>query len=232
LTPSFAAKLSRLFEECRTADGRRWTNSEVVDAINADGQTKISASYLSELLSGKKDSPSIWVVKALADFFDQPVDYFVDADRAPRAPRRDGSRADQHWSLGARLNLLFAMATTDEEAPPTNAVVAAAVTAAGGRLSAAQLASVRNGDQAALPAETLRGVASFFKVPADMLTDDRVVDMLAAQLPDVQLLQDSTIRKIAYRAHALSEADRAIVTGLLDRLIQEDPGMSPDGLNF
>jgi hypothetical protein len=52
------------------------------------------------------------------------------------------------------------------------------------------------------------------------------------QLPDARLLQDNTVRKIAYRAHSLSEADRAIVTGLLDRLVQEDPGMSPDGLNF
>ena len=42
---------------------------EVVEAINATKQARISPSYLSELLSGKKDNPSLWTVKALADFF-------------------------------------------------------------------------------------------------------------------------------------------------------------------
>ena len=232
MTPSFADKLSRLFDECRASSGRRYENKEVVEAINDAGQAKISASYLSELLSGKKDSPSIWVVKALADFFDQPVDYFVEQDLPPRSPRRAESAGEQTWTLGARLNLLFAIATGDDLPQPSNEDVATAVQAAGSPLTTSELAAVRAGEQKSLPAETLSRVADYFHVPAAVLTDDRVVDMLAVQLPDARLLQDNTVRKIAYRAHSLSEADRAIVTGLLDRLVQEDPGMSPDGLSF
>src|SRR5664279_5363528 len=129
LTPNFAEKLSRLFDECRSPDGRRYTNLEVVEAINATKQARISPSYLSELLSGKKDNPSLWTVKALADFFGQPMDYFVEPDLSPRTraalPFEKVGTAAGEWTLGARLNLLFAMAAHDGSAPPTNAQVAA-----------------------------------------------------------------------------------------------------------
>lgn len=233
---SFAEKLTRLFGECRGPGGRRYANTEVVDAINAGGQAKISPSYLSELLSGKKDNPSIWTVKALADFFGQPVDYFVEDDFLPttRSLRPDSSEqpAGAPTTLGERVNLLFTMAAQSGRARPTNAQVASAVTATGSALSARTLSDVRAGGVGELPSDTLTAIADYFGVPAAVLTDDGVAEMLAAQLPAVRLMHDDTVRKIAYRAHALSAADRAIVTGLLDRLAHQDPGMSPDDLPF
>ena len=236
MTPNFAAKLSRLFDECRSPDGRRYTNLEVVEAINATKQARISPSYLSELLSGKKDNPSLWTVKALADFFGQPMDYFVEPDLSPRtraalAFEKVGTDAGE-WTLGARLNLLFAMAAHDGSAPPTNAQVAAAAAAAGVDVSGQTLAAVRTGAETELPNETLSAIANYFGVPPAVLTDDRVAEMLAAQSAAVRLFHDDAVRKIAYRANALSDEDRAIVTGLLDRLAREDPGMTPDELDF
>lgn len=235
LTPSFASKLNRLFDECRAPDGRRFANTEVVEAINLTGQATISPSYLSELLSGKKDNPSIWTVKALADFFGQPLDYFVEQDLPPRRPQALGQfspEAGTDWTLAARLNLLFTMAERNGNSSPTNAQVAAAAAATGVELSGQTLAAVRAGDDVDLSTEVLRAIAAYFEVPVAVLTDERVADMLAAQLPAMQLLQNDTVRKIAYRAYALSEEDRSIVTGLLDRLAREDPGISPNELEF
>lgn len=236
MTPSFADKLSRLFDECRAPNGRRHTNTEVVEAVNAAGMAKISPSYLSELLSGKKDNPSLWTVKALADFFGQAMDYFVEEDLLPRTPAQppgtgvgDGLA---EWTLSTRINLLFEMAGHNHDAPPTNAEVAAAIAAAGVDVSGQTLAAVRTGAETELSTEALAAIATYFKVPSAVLTDERVAEMLAGQLPVMKLLQDDAIRRIAYRAHALSEDDRAIVTGLLDRLAREDPGMTPDDLDF
>lgn len=86
MAPSIAAKLSRLFDEHRKADGRPFTNTDVVRAIRRAGHAQISPSYLSELRTGKKSNPSIWTVKALADFFGEPLDYFVQDGPEPAEP--------------------------------------------------------------------------------------------------------------------------------------------------
>lgn len=166
----------------------------------------------------------------------QPMDYFVEPDLSPRTRaarpfEKVGTDAGE-WTLGARLNLLFAMAAHDGSAPPTNAQVAAAAAAAGVDVSGQTLAAVRTGADTELPNETLSAIANYFGVPPAVLTDDRVAEMLAAQSAAVRLFHDDAVRKIAYRANALSDEDRAIVTGRLDRLAREDPGMTPDELDF
>jgi transcriptional regulator with XRE-family HTH domain len=230
---SFNDKLARLFEECRAPGGRRYANTEVVEAINAAGEAKLSPSYLSELLSGKKDNPSIWAVKALADFFGQPMDYFVEEEFEVVRPSeaRHGVAGDTATTtLADRVNLLFSLAAESGTATPSNAQVAAALSRVG--LTARRLSAVRAGKQTELPVETLTALADYFSVPPAVLTEDGVAAMVAAQLPAMRLMRDETVLRIAMRAQGLSEADRAIVTGLLDRLAREDSGISPDELTF
>ena len=74
---SFAEKLDRLFTTIRRPDGSQFRMSDVASAISAAGEVKLSASYLSELRSGRKDNPNIWVVNAIAEYFGQPIEYFV-----------------------------------------------------------------------------------------------------------------------------------------------------------
>jgi ESX-1-secreted protein regulator len=88
MTASFREKLERLFVAVRHPDGSQYSLADVAAAVNAEGSAKLSASYLSELRSGRKDNPSIWVVSALARFFGQPIEYFLD-DRDPVASRDD-----------------------------------------------------------------------------------------------------------------------------------------------
>lgn len=228
-TSGLATKLSRLFDTVRGPGGRRYTNSEVVDAINAAGQAKMSPSYLSELLSGKKDNPSIWTVKALADFFGQPIDYFTEPAYEPRvAPGSQPASSEGMATLSERVNLLFAM----RQPQPSTAEVAAAIRAAGDQLDGDQLAAVRAGEVTELPPAVLTAIASFFAVPVAVLTDPDVAAMLATRLPALQLMDNGVVRRIAMRAHGLSGEDQEMVTGFLDRLAREDPGIPPDELNF
>lgn len=228
LVRSFADKLTRLFDEVRGPGGRRWENREVVEAINAAGAAKISASYLSELLSGKKDNPNIWTVKALADFFGQSVEYFVD-DSSPhtRPPRRAGDSAAESTTLADRLALLFKLAQD-----PSTAQVASAVGVTAEGLDATRLAHLRSGAADDLSPAELEALAAYFDVPTAVLTDPKVAEMVAANLPAMTLMGDEAVRKIAFRAHALAPGDRAIVAGLLERLAGTDRGLSADELDF
>lgn len=228
---SFADKLGRLFDDIRGPGGRRWENREVVDAINATGQAKISASYLSELLSGKKDNPNIWTVKALADFFGQSVEYFVD-DRPPAGAGTSGGRRPPRTAGGAttladRLELVFKMAHE-----PSNAQVAAEVGTTVEGFTLARLTRLRDGRDDDLTVEEATALARHFDVPTAVLTDPQVAELVAASLPAMTLMGDETVRKIAFRAHSLSARDQAIVAGLLDRLSNTDPGLTADELDF
>jgi len=229
LSRSFADKLARLFDEVRGPGGRRWEHREVVEAINAAGQAKISASYLSELVSGKKDNPNFWTVKALADFFGQSVEYFVD-DRPPTLDRPRTvqiSSGPGTTTLAERLELLFKMARN-----PGDAEVASAVADSVPGFTAARLARLRTGTEADATGEEVDALASYFGVPAAVLTDAQVAELVAAQLPALALMGDDTVRRIAFRAHALTPRDQQFVSELLERLVGRDPGMSADELDF
>lgn len=226
LARSFADKLTRLFEEVRGPGGRRWENREVVEAINASGKAKISASYLSELLSGKKDNPNIWTVKALADFFDQSVEYFVQ-DRAPATEHTSHQPLAGTTTLAERLELLFKMAHQ-----PSNAQVAGIVGATVTGLDIDRLKRLRTGEATDISGDEVAGLAVYFKVPAAVITDPEVAELAAASLPAMALIGDETVRRIAFRARALSASDQAMVAGLLERLTGSDPGMSADDLDL
>lgn len=80
-----ARKLQFLFDTVQKPDGSRYTYREVIDGIQARGGPKISAGYLSQLVTGIRSRPMMDTVQGLARFFDVPVTYFSPM-RRPRQP--------------------------------------------------------------------------------------------------------------------------------------------------
>lgn len=79
---TLADKINRLFDALQGEHGPR-SNDEVADAITRAG-TKISASYLWLLRTGRRDNPGKHHLEAVAAYFQVPPGYFFDeliADR-------------------------------------------------------------------------------------------------------------------------------------------------------
>lgn len=78
-----AASLEHLFRvvHAEATPLRGWRNSEVVARCRAAG-FRLSESHLSELRRGVKVNPTVATVRALAWFFEVPVSYFSDPQRA------------------------------------------------------------------------------------------------------------------------------------------------------
>lgn len=76
-----AARLNRLFDTVRPPGRGPLRNYEVIGALRVRG-IEMSAPYLSQLRSGRRSSPSLDVLRALADFFGVSIAYFTDADSA------------------------------------------------------------------------------------------------------------------------------------------------------
>lgn len=79
---TFGDRLNQLFAQVYPAGRGPHTLQEVADAINAEGSTSISPSYLSQLRSGQKSNPSARTVESLARFFRVQPDFFFDTDYA------------------------------------------------------------------------------------------------------------------------------------------------------
>jgi transcriptional regulator with XRE-family HTH domain len=78
----FAQRLTRLFEETKRPDGKRWTLQYVADECVARGQS-VTKAYILHLKAGQRTEPRLSLVEALADVFRVPVTYFT-ADYAGR----------------------------------------------------------------------------------------------------------------------------------------------------
>lgn len=76
-----AARLNRLFDAVRPPGRGPLRNYEVIGALRVRG-IEMSAPYLSQLRSGRRNHPSLDVLRPLADFFGVSVAYFTDADSA------------------------------------------------------------------------------------------------------------------------------------------------------
>ncbi len=83
-TQSLADKLDRLFRTIHPRQRGEYSYKEVADEIAARGGPTISATYLWELRTGRKDNPTLKHVEALAQFFGVPPAYFLDQDAALR----------------------------------------------------------------------------------------------------------------------------------------------------
>ena len=218
---SFADKLDQLFATIRRPDGSVWSLTDVVGSVNEAGQTKLSASYLSELRSGRKAQPNIWVANALAQFFGQPLEYFVEDDMEPVQPgqRRSAavSAADDSTFASRLANLLR---TTEPHGvgDPSDEQLARWLIQAGYNVSVKQLAQARQGKGPKPSAALVGALASYLGVPAAYLTDPDVARAMEPQLQLMKVMQNPDIRRIAMRANNLDKSDLERVADLARRL--------------
>jgi transcriptional regulator with XRE-family HTH domain len=97
--PRLGAQLNYLFETVPKPDGAGlWTNEEAAAAMTESG-VSISAAYLSQLRTGKRDNPSARHLSGIANLFGVPLQYFMDPDVAD--------------PINADLRLLAAMRNSD-----------------------------------------------------------------------------------------------------------------------
>ncbi len=78
---SFAARLNRLFHTVYPPGRGPYLSLELVRALEARGLT-LSAPYLSQLRSGRRDNPSFDTMYMIAEFFGIKSDYFTGRDAA------------------------------------------------------------------------------------------------------------------------------------------------------
>jgi transcriptional regulator with XRE-family HTH domain len=80
---TLAEKLNHLFTVVHPP-GREYTHEQVATAIEESGGPTISATYLWQLRTGKRDNPTMRHLEALSGFFGVPPSYFFDEDTAAR----------------------------------------------------------------------------------------------------------------------------------------------------
>ncbi|MCW2686428.1 MAG: Helix-turn-helix protein [Mycobacterium sp.] len=78
MSPTFAARLNRLFNTVYPPGRGPHTSAEVVAELRAEGVITMSAPYLSQLRSGTRANPSTVTMTALAQFFRIKPAYFFD----------------------------------------------------------------------------------------------------------------------------------------------------------
>lgn len=80
---SFAAKLAHLIEQVRCAAGPL-SYKTIAAGITELGGPQVSAAYLQQLATGRRDNPKISYVQVFAEYFNVPVSYFFDNPEATR----------------------------------------------------------------------------------------------------------------------------------------------------
>ncbi|WP_018680940.1 helix-turn-helix domain-containing protein [Actinokineospora enzanensis] len=84
VTSPLTARLDRLFRVSRPR-GRQWSNAEVAAEIKrANPDLRVSGPYLSMLRTGRRTSPSMDLLAALARFFGVSPSYFFDDEDGER----------------------------------------------------------------------------------------------------------------------------------------------------
>jgi transcriptional regulator with XRE-family HTH domain len=97
---TLASKLNHLFVNKTLRDGQEYSNEQVAAAITAQGEVKISQSYIWQLRKAKKDNPTFKHLQALAGFFGVPVSYFFDDEVTDRVDQQLATLKSEQ----ARLN--------------------------------------------------------------------------------------------------------------------------------
>ena len=84
LAPTLADKLTRLVSTVHPRGRPEYTSEEVADAIRERGGPTVSATYIWQLRSGRRDNQTKKHLEALADFFGVSPAYFFDDAAAAR----------------------------------------------------------------------------------------------------------------------------------------------------
>src|SRR4051794_22897931 len=77
-TRTLAEKLNHLFATVHPPGRGEFMLDEVAEAISQQGETSITAAYLSQMRRGQRTNPSKNVLEALARFFGVSPAYFFD----------------------------------------------------------------------------------------------------------------------------------------------------------
>lgn len=72
-------RVNRLFEARRLAGGGSWSNAEVAARAAAHGYD-ISAAAIQQIRSGRRNNPTVRLLRGLAAAFEVPVTYFFESD--------------------------------------------------------------------------------------------------------------------------------------------------------
>jgi transcriptional regulator with XRE-family HTH domain len=84
---SLADRLNRLFDRIPSSTRQLYTNAAAAAELTASG-TPITAMYMGELRSGKKDNPSFKLLAGIARMFGVKLDYFTDDSYAAEIDRQ------------------------------------------------------------------------------------------------------------------------------------------------
>lgn len=79
MSTTFAERLRYLFDNVHPRSRGPYTQTEIVDMLRFSG-SKMTTGYMSQLLSGKRTSPGVEVVRDICRVFKVPMDYFGDEE--------------------------------------------------------------------------------------------------------------------------------------------------------
>ena len=221
---SFAEKLDRLFTTIRRPDGSQFTMSDVASAISAAGDVKLSASYLSELRSGRKDNPNIWVVNAIAEYFGQPIEYFVVEGMEPlqRGQAVPEAMGPDLGTIAGRVRALLRALKPNGVADPSDDQLLRWMRQKGHEVDPIELAALRSGGGDVGSDGVVSALAKYLGVPEAILVDEAAANAIIPSLPLLKAMQDKKLRRLALRAGTLDPNDLQRVADLVNRLASDD----------
>ena len=220
---SFAEKLDRLFTTIRRPDGSQFTMSDVASEISAAGEIKLSASYLSELRSGRKDNPNIWVVNAIAEYFGQPIEYFVVEGMEPvqRGRTAPETITPDLGTIAGRVRAVLRALKPNGVADPSNDQLIRWMSQQGHEVNPAALAALRSEGNLGSD-DIVSALAKYLGVPEAILIDEAAANAIIPTLPVLKAMQDNKLRRLALRAGTLDPNDLERVADLVNRLANVD----------
>jgi len=220
---SFAEKLDRLFTTIRKPDGSQFTMSDVASEISAAGDVKLSASYLSELRSGRKDNPNIWVVNAIAEYFGQPIEYFVVEGMEPvqRGRTAPETITPDLGTIAGRVRAVLRALKPNGVADPSNDQLIRWMRQQGHEVNPAALAALRSEGNLGSD-DIVSALAKYLGVPEAILIDEAAANAIIPTLPLLKAMQDKKLRRLALRAGTLDPNDLQRVADLVNRLANVD----------
>ena len=197
--------------------------SDVASEISAAGEIKLSASYLSELRSGRKDNPNIWVVNAIAEYFGQPIEYFVVEGMEPvqRGRTAPETITPDLGTIAGRVRAVLRALKPNGVADPSNDQLIRWMRQQGHEVNPAALAALRSEGNLGSD-DIVSALAKYLGVPEAILIDEAAANAIIPTLPVLKAMQDKKLRRLALRAGTLDPNDLERVADLVNRLANVD----------